>query len=744
MSLRKRFSWLSVCAACGFGWFLLGSGSVTAQSVTPSRIVKVQLLSEGVQVLGAPITSSVGDTDEKEKEDEKPKTSDLLKALKKLVFDRRPSAILEAWSKEQDEKPVLPPDPEEEKKKQEGAAEAAVAAKAEAANDAEEEAGTEEVTPSEDPPAADAGDESDEEEAATPELTEDEEAAQAEAEEAAKDLAKEEKAKAKAAEKEAKAAKKEADKKAEEEFDKAKEEYKDAEKKLLEWELANFQRLITLSDWEGVRTYLASIEDFEAEGAYKQLLVSLVKGPVKLSGPLVPYAEKNFFAPEDLTGLAGCAPGEVENSDLENLAKLLRLSVDEGCLAELCLDQFQLALKAEDFPLSSAQIARVVIEARFPIEAGAFLPTPEKAIEENRREVLNLLTRHYLAVYADEKKSEHLEHAWNTTQAALADGEIEDDDKEEALKRAVAIAPDVRKELGQSWLDESFTERPERGMEILRVIGSGTSKGLFDTSLDGPKRLESLKLQTTAVDAVLKASPELANTWGETLNLLANNWLQEAVHSYKHDESTSRGPSVRRDVFGNVFYSSYNYNYTNRNIPTALSTDQLLEIRPSDSWLAHVSGGLRPKFSMVTAQLLLKMNEESDAFPYIERLAEVHPEEALDLVHEFLRVWTRNNNPNSDRSRTSQFMFIYGYDARGDGIPLTRSKQERNLEALAGWVKRLRRLPLEDIDEELIATAFTSAHSKAEVYQLETIERVFGDMEGLKPETLANLVEKMR
>ena len=75
---------------------------------------------------------------------------------------------------------------------------------------------------------------------------------------------------------------------------------------------------------------------------------------------------------------------------------------------------------------------------------------------------------------------------------------------------------------------------------------------------------------------------------------------------------------------------------------------------------------------------------------------------------------------------------------------MTRSKQERNLEELAHWVKRIRALPIERVDEELIATAFSKAHSSAEVYRLETIERVFGELEEMEPRTVAALVQHMR
>ncbi|MEQ1895537.1 MAG: hypothetical protein ABL998_23605, partial [Planctomycetota bacterium] len=139
-----------------------------------------------------------------------------------------------------------------------------------------------------------------------------------------------------------------------------------------------------------------------------------------------------------------------------------------------------------------------------------------------------------------------------------------------------------------------------------------------------------------------------------------------------------------------------------------------------------------------------KLGEEREAFPHIERLAKTHKAPAKALAEEFLRVWTTNNDPNDANRRTNRYMFMYGFEQRASGIPLTRSKQERNLADLAGWIEKLDALDVGALDEALVAEAFTTAHSTAEVYRIETIERVFGALGGLGPKTLAELVQTMR
>ena len=109
-----------------------------------------------------------------------------------------------------------------------------------------------------------------------------------------------------------------------------------------------------------------------------------------------------------------------------------------------------------------------------------------------------------------------------------------------------------------------------------------------------------------------------------------------------------------------------------------------------------------------------------------------------------MRVWTKNHDPNSQQLRRSRFFYVYGFENRAEGIPLTRSKQERNLVELSGWVKKLRALPIGEIDETLLTKAFTTCHSSAEVYRLDAIEKVFGSFDALKPKILAELCQQMR
>ena len=696
-----------------------------------------------------------------------------LEKLKKLEFDRRPSTIMKTWS--------TPPKPEPEKPEILIEEEKRLAAEKEKAGDAEApvgaETGEDEVSPSEEDTEVVKEEAGKEDEASTEEQADatgdentdtessadagettesepptvegnpgtssegtaeggDQTAPPVDPEEAAR-LAAEAQAKQKEAEAEAKRVA---------EVQAAKTKY---ENDLLDWELANFQRDVTLGEWTRVESYLAGLEENEQKEAYKRLLASLVSGPARK--PQVPsqgraYLEKNVFGPDDIIGLADACPFELEKEQLTPLSRLFRLCLDGGNLLESFLPDFHEGMKDKDFPLSERQMATILVNAGEQIAAGDFLPSIDEGEEKDDREALNLLARHHLARYGKEKKTSDLEDAWRATQCVLASGEVKEEWKEEALKRAVDIAPKIREELGQAWLDESFTKRPERGMEILATIGSSTSVALQSQPSNADARNKWLDLQTTAANALLDAAPDRAVEWKEPLNLMAKNWLREAEYTYANDQSTSRGPRVQRDVYGNVFYYDWDYdnNYRYRgNRPMPIASGKILEAQPNDSWKALIEEPLKPKFSKVLAQLYLKVGEETEAFPFIEALAREHAGPAKELVDEFLRVWARNHNPNNNNNQNNPYIYVFGFEQRANGIPLTRSKQERNLVELSEWVARLRELPVE-MDVQLLSKAFTAAHSSAEVYRVETIESVFGSVDNLEPEVLASLAQGMR
>ncbi len=533
---------------------------------------------------------------------------------------------------------------------------------------------------------------------------------------------------------------------------KAKQPAKDA----LTVELETLQKNVTLGNWIQVKAYLAGLPAAEGKAGYKQLLQSLQGNPGGQQGPMMmgpqgpmpmQRMEQNVFTADDIIGLATAAPGGLDNDHLPNLGNILRRALDGNTVTPEVVSRFQTEITKGPgkAALTKRQAAQLLLRTNEAVAAGTFLPGLDQAIADKDAEGLNLLARHFLGVHGQEKKVLFLERAWSATQAVLAQESSKAEEKTEALQRAVELAPRIKEELGQAWLDQSFTNHPDRGMDILATIGTVVSQGMMNRPQNPDERLKVLLLQKTAVEALLKAAPQRATQWRGSLTLLAGVWLREAEYTNQTDRSGSR---MRRDRFGNPYWMGDDYQYQmmmrQNNQPFPIATSDLLRSHPSTGWIGQLGAGERSKLAMILARLYLKADDENKAFPYIKEVAPTNQEVARELVNEFLRVWTTNHDPNTQRQYANPYYYFYPFEMRAEGIPLTRSKQERNLKELSGWVKELRQLLLKDLDEELLVNAFTKCHSSAEVYRLEAIEEVFGRLDKIKPRTLASLVQKTR
>lgn len=392
------------------------------------------------------------------------------------------------------------------------------------------------------------------------------------------------------------------------------------------------------------------------------------------------------------------------------------------------------------------QAARLLVFANQIEVVDRYLPELDAAIAEKDFEALNILSAHYHAAYQSKPRHQTLEQAWRAALAVLAESDFSDEQNFKAIAQTVELAGKVRKELGQAWLNESFTAAPERGIAILGAIGRRSATALQQLASDPAQRIQLLKLQNDSVNALLATNLDRAKEWRSVLELLASNWLREAAITYSDDQSTSLGPRMRRDMYGNIFY----YDERMGNMPyrsaglAPIPTAELIESRPSDGWLELLSPASQPKYWISLAQLYLKVGEEALSFPYIERLGQGHPRLVEDLVKEFIGVWTRNHDPNSERNRSDYYMFMYGFESRAESIPLTRSKQVRNLAELSELVPRLRELNRGELDPDLLVPAFLTCHSFAEVYKTEDLEKVFGPLPAISPKIIARLAQKMR
>jgi len=383
--------------------------------------------------------------------------------------------------------------------------------------------------------------------------------------------------------------------------------------------------------------------------------------------------------------------------------------------------------------------AHLLMKCSMYDEAEKFIPALDDEKSKDNIYVLRVWKQIADIRYRKKRENKWLKAVWDINQNIFLSENSAQTDIDRALTRLIDIAPKMDKDVGQKWLDDSFVESPERGVQILAALGKLSAANLVrSNSNQGEDRLRMLKLQNRAVEKVLEVSPEIADKWGATLTLLANNWIAESKISIK--EAPNGGNDMDVDRYGNYYWNS-RYDTQSKN---PIKIIELIPLLPSDKWQSHISPLLLTEIKVLRTKLHMHIKEFDESFALVRELAGKDKKLGQELAEEFVSVWTDFNNPNSSRNQRNDYMYYYGYNQKAESIPLTRSKQDRSLTELAKWAAEVRSLPIEDMDEDLLVRAFQTCYSAAEVFSTERMEAVLGDISKLKPETIASLAQTMR
>lgn len=512
---------------------------------------------------------------------------------------------------------------------------------------------------------------------------------------------------------------------------------------------ATFRRDVVLGRWENVRTFLGSLPKPVATTAY-EVLVAKLTAPIVVNPPpelaaqgAKAHTQPGWLPAVDLLGLAGASP-QPPNEKL--VAGLARLLVKEPRPPQAFFDALEQGIPhfggTDDAARQRA--ARFLLETGFLEEAARFLPDLAVAREKKDFAALNLIARHRAEFALADKSAagnDALPLAWEISTSFLTDAAAPAPARAEALSRALSIIPHLGGDTGRKWLESTFKDPEGAGLELLAALGTLTAQ-----SRDNPDetiRREHLRLQHAAVTTLLATDGFDAAAWSGVFTLFARQWAHEAEVTRQKDQSNARRMVQQFDEWGNLFFTRPDTGYQGPGV-RPIGAGELLEFRPDDRWLDSVETSARDQALLASARLFLKVKEEKQALPLIKTLAATDPDQAVALTREMIRVWSENHNPNDQQDQRSRYFYFYGFNNQSGTIPLTRSKQERNLVELAELVKGIQTLGLEESFEAELAEAFISCHSQAEVWRVEAIESVFGSTEALDSKTLAALVGRMR
>ncbi len=514
-------------------------------------------------------------------------------------------------------------------------------------------------------------------------------------------------------------------------------------------ELEQLRVDITLANWDKVKAYFAKLPPVTSKLAFTKITNTL---SASQSVNPIAYLQQNGTAKSKqdpvmlLSDVLAWLEVPVEAPTSENIRILSKLLVSGGKLPSSFYENLTKGYRyigGSDVD-NKLRAAELLLYADRSDRAVGYLLPSEEALKLKNYQGLNLLAIYHQKLHKENPFGGHLLLAWDINLTLLDLDKVPLEIMEESMMRSFEILPQLEdKTKGAEWFKNTFKAKRERGMTLLSFVGMVTaqSQGNKNESF----RLGKIHLQYATANALINSAQGQLDEWKSILTLYAKNWVHEAEFSFARDKSTSIGPSVETDTFGNVYFAEQNYSYNeNRNDNRPIKAGDILNTGPSETWLSVIDEQTRLVCLKNYARLYLKMKEDEIAFSYIEAISKINSMEAKRFISELITVWADNHDPNTQQRRRNSWYYSYGYNDRADSIPLTRSKQQRNLEQLKLLVERLKTIGISKDDEVALAIAFIRCHSKAEIWRMDAFEEIFGKTETLSPETITKVVQTMR
>jgi len=519
-----------------------------------------------------------------------------------------------------------------------------------------------------------------------------------------------------------------------------------------------FRLLANAGRWSELGRYIKSLPHNQtAETAYRHLIRSITRLPSTRSTSSRPTSVKTplpgsptpprttttnkprpMLTQEDVVEILKIIPMEPNDSDLIFLTGLLR-SVGKPNLKKLA-DQLESGLGPFGGKDSAARKRAAQLLEPLSIGSAASHVLPFVGDEHGD---WSLMTKAKLLeqIWRSAPGLKNQKAAWEANEKLIAEAE-KTKNKLEAVKRGFTLAEKLPQAGADEWMEKQFS-KGGHGLKLIQLVQSDIQRNVRGSNI--PLRNESLKSLKQIVNALMTQAGDQLEPWRLPLAIAGEAWLVEAENTVLYFRPPISTKSNMYGYYDPILEQQRMLAQQNSSRNRPLTPAVVLENAPDEAWLAVLPESRRSRAQAAVAGTLLKDKKILKALDEIERLAKLDPSQAATLSNTLLSGWATARNPNgSAKPRMPTMNMPVYYPSRPGGTPLTRARQKRNLRELGEILARLAKLPIAPTKAETIVAAFEGAHSFAEVYKLEDIRTVLGDLSKLPVESLARLANSMR
>jgi hypothetical protein len=488
-------------------------------------------------------------------------------------------------------------------------------------------------------------------------------------------------------------------------------------------------------EWERFASFLAAIDPTDAAGIYAHVLQSINKPPRPEPGAKADPA----LLPEEVLAIADAAPAELSDWQFDVLSQLLRTASTKYSTAPM-LEQLAAGTRlfGKTDEATRARTVRFLVGAGQVVDAYAYFPPLDDARARNDAKALLNHARHQQELAADPRgtfdRDELLRSAWSLFGEVTLLPEAEAKVRQDALRRAIDLLPSVPPAQASAWIKEVFAS-PSLAPAALEVMAL-KAVSLRNARLDVAQRAQIILTMKESVDTLLAQSGVDIRLLRVPLRMLTSALITEA-------ENALAGGAMQDGNEDPEMAMAMAMGMNRARGPGApAETQLLLRALPDERWLAALEPSLASRAYHAAIGIATSADEVDVALDYLAQAVRRFPGQGMLFADRFLQRWEQRM---AQPPRFDDEMYFIGFVQNSmPAAPLTRGRQRRNLERLARLMGVLDAIGVDSRRLPSVASVFKATHGRTEVFDRAGVERVFGPLEQLPPETAASLADQMR
>jgi hypothetical protein len=528
-------------------------------------------------------------------------------------------------------------------------------------------------------------------------------------------------------------------------------------------EVDGFRMSVMLGDWSGVAKTLAALPPEAGMAGYARLLDALAGNSPAVGEVLktAPEGQGNPGNPnndgsqqgdrnppkpksapllsEDFYAVIDAAPADLTDQNIPAVTALVKTALGaagkKSLLARMETGWKGLGGKTPEGRMLAAQL---LSSLGWITDAAPFLPLKNDEWADADTMQLVFAMEYFTQTGIAQRDERQLQHAAELCAYLMKNSRFGNYTRPQfrlAMDRLVQLLPALDADEAMKLIREQLFKQTATLSDLIAIIGELGQTAAMGKDLQA--RAASLGTQNLLLKALVTKQDQLP----EIVAVLVMNWLGEAEACYRAGGAETLEMTQAEQMM------MYRFGGQRPNEIKSLPTETILSTAPPPEILKRLNPGLAQRVDLTLLKVNILLPKEAN-LALLRDYIKAHPGFERDLCQEVLSGWVNKRTTPAESQEVKRMraygMYVPPQMQGGSGIPLTRLRQNQNIQQFKSLLTELRKISRDPIDPALVVQSFMTLHSGAEVYQIEDIEAIFGPPEKMARDELLNLLGGMR